>query len=51
MPRTILNYAIDFNNNNMIELKQTEDSDGNIVFKDGVFPKSPLFGKRLEFNY
>ena len=26
MPRTILNYAIDFNNNNIIELKKTEDS-------------------------
>ena len=24
---------------------------GNIAFKDGVFAKSPLFGKRLEFNY
>jgi membrane-bound lytic murein transglycosylase B len=26
MPRTIRNYAIDFNNNKMIELKKTEDS-------------------------
>ena len=24
---------------------------GNIAFKDGVFAKTPLFGKRLEFNY
>ena len=26
MPRTIRNYAIDFNNNKTIELKKTEDS-------------------------
>ena len=26
MPRTILNYAIDFNENTIIELKKTEDS-------------------------
>ena len=26
MPRTIKNYAIDYNNNNIIELKKTEDS-------------------------
>ena len=25
MPRTIRNYAIDFNNNKTIELKKTED--------------------------
>ena len=48
MPRTIRNYALDFNNNNMIELKQTEDSfasAANYLKKIGWKTNQPCFYK------
>ena len=46
MPRTIQNYAIDFNNNKTIELKKTEDSfasAANYLKKIGWKKKSTMF--------
>ncbi len=48
MPRTILNYAIDFNNNNIIELKKTEDSfasAANYLKKIGWKKNQPCYYK------
>ena len=48
MPRTIRNYAIDFNNNNTIELKKTEDSfasAANYLNKIGWKKNQPCFIK------
>ena len=48
MPRTIRNYAIDFNNNNTIELKKTEDSfasAANYLNKIGWEKNQPCFIK------
>ena len=48
MPRTIRNYAIDFNNNNIIELKKTEDSfasAANYLNKIGWKKNQPCFIK------
>ena len=48
MPRTIRNYAIDFNNNNTIELKRTEDSfasAANYLKKIGWKKNKPCFLK------
>ena len=48
MPRTIRNYAIDFNNNNTIELKKTEDSfasAANSLNKIGWKKNQPCFIK------
>ena len=48
MPRTIRNYAIDFNNNNTIELKRTEDSfasAANYLKKIGWKKNKPCFYK------
>tara|TARA_B100000575_G_scaffold281304_1_gene271819 strand:+ start:174 stop:1145 length:972 start_codon:yes stop_codon:yes gene_type:complete len=46
MPRTILNYAIDFNDNTIIELKKTEDSfasAANYLKKIGWKKNEPCF--------
>ena len=46
MPRTIRNYAIDFNNNKIIELKKTEDSfasAANYLNKIGWKKNQPCF--------
>ena len=48
MPRTIQNYAIDFNNNTIIELKKTEDSfasAANYLKKIGWEKNEPCFVK------
>tara|TARA_Y100000591_G_scaffold78646_1_gene65691 strand:+ start:128 stop:1144 length:1017 start_codon:yes stop_codon:yes gene_type:complete len=48
MPRTIRNYAIDYNNNNIIELKKTEDSfasAANYLSKIGWKKNQPCFIK------
>jgi membrane-bound lytic murein transglycosylase B len=48
MPRTIQNYAIDYNNNTTIELKQTEDSfasAANYLNKIGWNKNTPCFVK------
>ena len=48
MPRTIKNYAIDFNNNKIIELKKTEDSfasAANYLKKIGWKKNEPCFFK------
>ena len=48
MPRTIRNYAIDFNNNKVIELKKTEDSfasAANYLKKIGWKKNEPCFFK------
>mgnify|MGYP001342573577 CR=1 FL=1 len=48
MPRTIRNYAIDFNNNKIIELKKTEDSfasAANYLKKIGWKKNKPCFYK------
>ena len=48
MPRTIRNYAIDFNNNKTIELKKTEDSfasAANYLKKIGWKKNQPCFYK------
>ncbi len=48
MPRTIRNYAIDFNNNKLIELKKTEDSfasAANYLKKIGWKKGEPCFFK------
>ena len=48
MPRTIKNYAIDFNNNKIIELKKTEDSfasAANYLKKIGWKKNQPCFFK------
>ena len=48
MPRTIQNYAIDFNNNKTIELKKTEDSfasAANYLKKIGWKKNNPCFFK------
>ena len=48
MPRTIKNYAIDFNNNKIIELKKTEDSfasAANYLSKIGWKKNQPCFFK------
>ena len=48
MPRTIRNYAIDFNNNKVIELKKTEDSfasAANYLKKIGWKKNQPCFIK------
>ena len=48
MPRTIRNYAIDFNNNKIIELKKTEDSfasAANYLSKIGWKKNQPCFFK------
>ena len=48
MPRTILNYAIDFNENTIIELKKTEDSfasAANYLKKIGWKKNEPCFFK------
>ena len=48
MPRTIQNYAIDYNNNRTIELKQTEDSfasAANYLNKIGWNKNTPCFVK------
>tara|TARA_B100001248_G_scaffold226362_1_gene184320 strand:- start:4472 stop:5491 length:1020 start_codon:yes stop_codon:yes gene_type:complete len=48
MPRTIKNYAIDFNNNKIIELKDTEDSfasAANYLKKIGWKKNEPCFKK------
>ncbi len=48
MPRTIQNYAIDFNNNTIIELKKTEDSfasAANYLKKIGWKKNEPCFVK------
>ena len=48
MPRTIRNYAIDYNNNNTIELKKTEDSfasAANYLNKIGWKKNAPCFVK------
>ena len=48
MPRTIQNYAIDFNNNKTIELKKTEDSfasAANYLKKIGWKKNQPCFFK------
>ena len=52
MPRTILNYAIDFNNNKTIELKKTEDSfasAANYLNKIGWKMNEPCF-ERIELK-
>ena len=52
MPRTIRNYAIDFNNNKTIELKKTEDSfasAANYLNKIGWKKNQPCFFK-IELN-
>ena len=48
MPRTIRNYAIDYNNNTTIELKKTEDSfasAANYINKIGWKKNTPCFTK------
>ncbi|MAJ85784.1 MAG: lytic transglycosylase [Candidatus Pelagibacter sp.] len=48
MPRTIKNYAIDYNNNNIIELKKVEDSfasAANYLNKIGWKKNQPCFKK------
>ena len=48
MPRTIRNYAIDYNENNIIELKKTEDSfasAANYLSKIGWKKNQPCFIK------
>ncbi|MDC0427107.1 lytic murein transglycosylase [Pelagibacteraceae bacterium] len=54
MPRTIKNYAIDYNNNTTIELKKTEDSfasAANYLNKIGWKKDTPCFTKiRLDKN-
>ena len=48
MPRTIRNYAIDFNENQIIELKKTEDScasAANYLYKIGWKKNNPCFYK------
>ena len=48
MPRTIRNYAIDYNKNNIIELKKTEDSfasAANYLSKIGWKKNQPCFIK------
>ena len=48
MPRTIRNYAIDFNDNKVIELKKTEDSfasAANYLKKIGWKKNKPCFTK------
>ena len=52
MPRTIQNYAIDYNDNKTIELKKTEDSfasAANYLKKIGWKKNSPCFFK-VELN-
>jgi|TARA_B110001452_G_scaffold265178_1_gene269437 membrane-bound lytic murein transglycosylase B len=52
MPRTIRNYAIDYNNNTTIELKKTEDSfasAANYLNKIGWKKNTPCFTK-IELN-
>ena len=52
MPRTIQNYAIDYNKNTTIELKKTEDSfasAANYLNKIGWKKNSPCF-KKIELN-
>ncbi len=52
MPRTIRNYAIDYNNNDTIELKRTEDSfasAANYLNKIGWKKNQPCFF-RIELN-
>ena len=52
MPRTIRNYAIDYNNNTTIELKKTEDSfasAANYLNKIGWKKNTPCF-KKIDLN-
>ena len=40
MPRTIRNYAIDYNNNNTIELKNIEDIENELEEMEAILEKS-----------
>jgi len=52
MPTTIMNYALDYNDNNVIELKEIEDSfasAANYINKIGWKEKSPCY-KKIELS-